>query len=122
MITGTVTAAREAVFTLPILDANNQPQDTTVIIDTGFTGWLTLPPNVIAALGLSWRRRGRAILADGNEIQFDVFEATVIWDGQQIVVPVSETDSDPLVGMNLIYGYELFIQAVDGGAVTLKKL
>lgn len=80
------------------------------------------PPDFIAALGLSWLRRGRAILADGSESIFDIYEATVIWDGQLLTIPVDEADSEPLIGMSLMDGYELTVQAMDGGIVTLRKL
>ena len=52
MITGTVTPDREAVLRLAIRDASGQEHEQTVIIDTGYNGWLTLPPNLVASLGL----------------------------------------------------------------------
>lgn len=45
------------------------------IVDTGFNGWLSVPPDSIARLNLTWKRRGRAILGDGSECVFDVYEA-----------------------------------------------
>lgn len=53
---------------------------------------------------------------------FDVYEATVLSDGQPNTIPVDEANSQPLIGMSLMYGYELNIQTVDGGPVTLKRL
>jgi clan AA aspartic protease len=81
MITGIVTVAREAVISLTIRGPNGQEQEIEAVIDTGFDGSLTLPLALITALGLPWRRRGRALLADGNESVFDIYEATVLWDG-----------------------------------------
>ena len=40
------------------------------------------------ALGLSWKELGTAILADGSQVLFDVYEATVVWDGQVITISV----------------------------------
>ncbi|WP_231936163.1 hypothetical protein [Fischerella sp. NIES-3754] len=77
---------------------------------------------MITTLGLTWKRRGRAILADGSDCIFDVYEAVIVWDGQLLRIPIDEADSDPLVGMSLMEGYELTIQAVAGGTVVLKKL
>jgi len=62
------------------------------------------------------------VLADGSLHLFDVYAATVIWDGQARTVEIDAADSEPLVGMSLIYGYDLRIQAVDGGTVTLEAL
>ncbi len=120
MITGVVTAAREAVLSMTVYDRNGQPQKVNSIVDTGFTGWFTLPPDVIAALGLTWKRSANAILADGSTILTNVYEAVVEWDGQTLTIPVTEADADPLIGMSLMYGYDIFIQNVAGGIVTLR--
>jgi len=122
MITGIVTVAREAVISLTVRGPNGQEQEIEAVIDTGFDGSLTLPPALITALGLPWRRRGRALLADGNESVFEIYEATVIWDGTIRRVSVDEVDVVPLVGMALLYGYELTVQIVEGGRVILKPL
>jgi hypothetical protein len=36
----------------------------------------------------------------------NVFEASVIWDGQIIPIEINESETDPLVGMGLLEGYE----------------
>jgi clan AA aspartic protease len=102
--------------------AEGQAQEIEAVIDTGFDGSLTLPPSPIAALGLVWRRRGRALLADGSESLFDIHEAVVVWDGEARRIPVDVAPIDPLVGMSLPYGFELTVQARDGGSVTIKRL
>lgn len=99
-----------------------QSQEVTAIVDTGFNGWLTLPSVLVSALRLPFRGRGRATLADASEILFDIYEGTVIWDGQPRQVSVHASRTDPLVGMGLFYGCELTIQVVEGGSVAIKKL
>lgn len=66
MITGIVTTAREAAISLTVRGPTGQEREIRAVIDTGFDGSLTLPPALIATLRLPWRRRGRALLADGN--------------------------------------------------------
>lgn len=122
MITGTVNPYREPIIRLLVRGPLGQEHEIEAVVDTGFTGSLTLPPTLIAALSLPFRRRGRAILADGSECLFDVFEATVAWDGRPRRAAVDEADADPLVGMGLLHGFELNIQAVDGGRVTIQPL
>ncbi len=102
--------------------ANEQEHEVQAIIDTGFTGFLTLPSTLIDSLGLEWHGRQQAILGDGSLRQFDVYAATVLWDEQARTVETDAADTEPLVGMGLIYGYELRIQAVDGGFVTIEAL
>ncbi|MCJ8280558.1 MAG: clan AA aspartic protease [Rivularia sp. ALOHA_DT_140] len=115
MITGKVNADYEPIITIAIRNEQGKLYYRDAVIDTGFDGWLCLPPNLIAQLNLNWKRRGRALLADGSEIIFDIYEATVFWDEQFLTIPIDEADSDPLVGMSLMEGYQLKIQVVDGG-------
>jgi predicted aspartyl protease len=78
MITGVVTPDLEAVVGLTVQGPAGQEQWIEAAIDTGFDGWLSLPPALIALLKLPWRRRGRALLADGSDTLFDIYEAAVV--------------------------------------------
>ena len=121
MMTGVV-RAREARIRLKIRGPGGQEQEIEAVIDTGFTGWLTLPPALVAALALPWQSFGRGILADGSEGLFDVCEAAVVWDRRARRIPVDEADAAPLVGMALLNGYELKVQVRARGKVTIKRL
>lgn len=122
MITGTVNADREPIIRIIVRDASGQEHEYSAVVDTGFTGWLTLPPDVITALGPSWREWGAAILADGSQISFNVYDVPVVWDGQLITIPTDEADAEPLVGMHLMQGYSIFIEDVDGGIVQIERM
>lgn len=78
MIEGVVNAAREAVLTLPVPAPMGLAQELDAVIDTGYDGFLTLPPSQVEELGLPFRFRGRAVLANGSEETFDVYGVTVI--------------------------------------------
>jgi clan AA aspartic protease len=121
MIIGVV-QAREARIDVIVRGAGGREREVEAVIDTGFTGSLTLPPSLVAALRLRWRKADRGILADGSECLFDAYEADVLWDGQTIAVLVNETDATPLIGMTLLDGYELKVQVRSSGKVTLKPL
>ena len=124
MITGIVNFHHEPTISLALLQAATQEQSQAVeaILDTGFSGSLTLPRGVIDTLGLAFRSRGSAELADGSEIQFDIFAATVLWDGSPRSILVEAAETDSLLGMSLLYGHEIRIRAVDGGLVTVERL
>ncbi len=122
MIRGVVNADREATVRLTLLGPAGQRLKVEAIIDTGFDGWVSLPASLIASLGLPWRRRGLALLADGSEAAFDIFEATVVWDRRRRRIPVDEADSVPLLGMSLLNGYELTMEVRSGGKVTIHPL
>jgi predicted aspartyl protease len=67
MITGVVNADFEPIIPLSIRRSDGQLFTQDASVDTGFNGWLSLPPDLIAQLNLRWKRRGRAILGDGSE-------------------------------------------------------
>jgi predicted aspartyl protease len=72
MITGKVNAAREARIEILLFGPKNRKR-TSAIIDTGFTGFLALPENVIEELALEWLCRQEAILGNGQICVFEVF-------------------------------------------------
>src|SRR6266542_7117278 len=122
MITGVVTDDRQAVIRLTVRGPAGQEQEIEAIIDTGFDGWLSLPSFLVSRLGLVWRRRGHALLEDGRESVFDIYEATVDWDGEMRRIPVDEAETVPLLGMSLLEGYELTVRVQPGGNVTIRAL
>lgn len=122
MITGLVNVDREAVVSLKIQGPDGREKLIDAVIDTGFNSFLTLPPDVILDLGLTWMTQGRVELGNGQEEQFDVYAATVTWDGESRRILVDAADTEPLLGMSLMYGYSLHIDVLDGGSVVLRAL
>jgi len=122
MITGSINASAEAVISLMVGGPQGRPQEIAAIVDTGFNGWMTLPSALLRALRLPFRGSGLATMADGTETLFDIYEGTVIWDGHPRQVSVHVSDSDPLVGMGMLYGFELNIHVVAGGGVAISRL
>ena len=122
MIIGVVNAHTEATIRLLVRAADGREQEIEALLDTGFNGSLTLPPAVIASLGLQWRTRGLVMLANGTEDHCDIYAATVIWDGRLRNILVEAADTDPLVGMALLYGHDLHMQVIEGGSVVIEPL
>jgi clan AA aspartic protease len=121
MITGLV-KFDEARIRLMVKGRQGRKQDVEAIIDSGFSGALTLPPALIAALGLPWRSVDSATLADGSTCIFQVYTGKLLWDGKVRSVLVAEADADPLVGMRLLRGHELKMQVRYRGKVTIERL
>jgi len=63
--------------------------------------------------------RGRALLADGSESVFDIYEGTVLWNGQARRMPVHEAETIPLIGMSELRAY---CEVQRGGNVTVRAL
>jgi clan AA aspartic protease len=121
MIVGIV-RRREALIRLTICGFRGRQQEIEAVVDSGYTGWLTLPSTAITALNLRWQTFGRGIMADGSVSAFDVYQAKVMWDGHVRSVFVDEFDATPLIGMALLRGYEYKMQVRARGKVTIKRL
>ncbi|HJX29200.1 MAG TPA: clan AA aspartic protease [Thermoanaerobaculia bacterium] len=122
MISGWVNAYREAIVRLLVRDLQGREQVIEAVIDTGFNGYLTLPPEIIASLDLPFRRNGRAVLGDGSAVTFDIHEAVVLWGGRVRRISVDAADTTPLLGMGLLYGHELSVQVIEGGEALIRSL
>jgi clan AA aspartic protease len=121
MMQGRVNQSCEATLAIAVRnDGITQMVDT--VINTGFSGFLTLPSDVISTLGLSWEGRDVATLGDGTSCTFEVYLGLVIWDGQYREVYINESETVPLIGMRLLRGYDLRIQTIEGGLVTIEAL
>ena len=90
------------------------------VIDTGFTGFLTLPSALATELGLPFLTNEPAFLADGSLVMFSVHDATVLWDGQPRRVYAHLADATPLVGMRMLDDHDLSIRVRDGGRVVIQ--
>ena len=122
MIQGVVNAAYEPVITLALQGPSGQLRDIEAVVDTGFNGFLTLPTVLVSELGLPFISIGRATLADGNEIAYEIHGVAVLWDGHPIYVEADAADTTPLVGMLLLDGHDLSIQVRNGGAVVIQPM
>ncbi len=90
------------------------------VVDTGYNGFLTLPTELVAELGLAYRSRGYAVLADDSEITYLVYNAAVLWDGQPRQIEVDGMEGTPLVGMAMLEGHNLNIDVEVGGRVLIR--
>ena len=45
---------------------------------------------------------------------------TVIWDGQYRKVDIDESETVPLLGMQLLRGYDLRVRIIEGGTVVIE--
>ena len=122
MITGMVNADIEAVIQLVVVGPNRQQRTVDAVIDTGFSGDLTLSTAAIASLSLTWLGRELGILADGSTDLFDVYSAVVLWDGQPRSIEVEAANTQPLVGMNLLHRHSLHMEVVNGGPLQISSL
>ncbi|WP_419756912.1 clan AA aspartic protease [Anabaena sp. FACHB-595] len=121
MINGRLIAGRATVpviFRLP-----GQPDfSLDFVIDTGFNGYLTLPPQAVSAMNLPLHSTIPAILADGSQVLSSIHLATIVWDNVEKVVFVLASANKPLLGTGMMNGYHLGIDFEDNGLVSLEKI
>jgi clan AA aspartic protease len=122
MIYGVVNSRCEATLPLVVGNSTGQREAINTIVDTGFGGFLSLPYEVIDRLRLPWKTANIATLGDGSQVLFDFYAATVIWDGQYLTIDIAASETEPLVGMAMLYGYRLQVDTIEGGTVKIEAL
>ena len=75
----------------------------SVVVDTGFEGFLALPPEMIRALGLPDKGNTYIVLADGTERMIPIYDIAVLWNDQTLDGTIIELPGDPLAGMGLLW-------------------
>ena len=95
MIEGSVNANYEAIITLLPQGSAGQMREIEAVVDTGYNGYLTLPPMLITELELPFQSEGQATLANGSVEFFDVYGVTALWDGRRRFIDADEADTTP---------------------------
>lgn len=121
MITGKITAQQEAVIELEV-GGLNQSVKIEAVIDTGFSGYLTLPSVLINRFKLQQAGEQIVILGDENRVILKRYIASVLWHGVERDVYVLQAEGGPLIGMSLLYGSRLTLDVVTVGDVTIDVL
>ena len=75
----------------------------SAVVDTGFDGFLALPPEMIRALELPYTGNRDIVLADGTQRTIPLYDGVVLWNNQTLVGDVFEMPDTPLVGMQLLW-------------------
>jgi clan AA aspartic protease len=92
------------------------------VVDTGFEGFLTLLPSIIADLGLPYLININANLANNSSVETDVYLATIVWNGTERNVAVLAMGRRPLIGTALLEDYHLSIDFCEGGTVLIDDI
>ncbi len=120
MIEGFVNTRLEAVVPLSLRGPQGPEREVDAVIDTGYSGSLTLPPSLVAELELPYVLSSRATLADDTEVGFNVYSVTALWDNRPRRIEADAVGSTPLVGMALLDNHDLSIQIREGGRVVIQ--
>ena len=122
MIRGRVDALRQARVQLEIESGDGRFESIDTVVDTGFNGHLTLPPQVIAGLRLVPDVPADVELATGTQEIVNVWRGRVLWRDRLRTVWVLEANGIPLLGMELLEDSQLTMQARINGDVIIERL
>jgi clan AA aspartic protease len=102
VIQGSVVGLQAQIGVLFYLADRSEILEIKCVVDTGFEGFLTLPPAAVAQLQLPYLTNLNANLADNSSIQTDVYLATILWQGVERNVAVLSMGRHPLIGTALL--------------------
>jgi len=120
MTSGFFTADREPSLSLEVRGPNGA-RSFDAVINTGFNGGLTLPPDWIDELRLPQVGEEPLVLADGRQTVTRVYRAYAILDEAAHDTSVAEAPT-PLIGTDLLWGFSLYIEFQASGAVEIARL
>lgn len=87
MIRGYFGEKGQLYFEIELIAANGEPVTVDALLDTGFTAALAMNIQDIASLGWPYVRKQEMQTARG-EVRFNLYVGTVIFDGEEMTVPV----------------------------------
>jgi clan AA aspartic protease len=122
VIRGGMSLRLEPRFALTFLDPADSPLILDVAIDTAFAGFIALPPDIITHLALPFLNNFPVVLANGTVVIQPNYEARIEWQGRVRTVRVIEMETEPLVGINFLWGQRITIDVVAGGPVTIEPI
>ena len=122
MIRGRVSESRQARVIIDLIDGVGVHQPVEAVVDTGFTGYLTLPAETIGRIGLPSVGRRTFELANGDLFEFEAYLAEVSWHGRLRGVLTLKSGGVPLLGTALLWGSRITMNALAGGEVTIEEL
>lgn len=112
----------EPWLTISVADSDGELHQVHVIVDTAFTGCLTLPEAVIRRLGLVREGVQQATVASGEVESFDYCEISVQWHDQCHTVQVFESIDQSLLGTELLEGSRVTVDTWEGGDVMIEEI
>ena len=121
MISGTVVGLQARMIII-LYSCDRAGVEIECVVDTGFEGFLTLPPAIILDLGLPYIAPINANLADNSRVEANVHQGVVLWNGAERVIPVLAMGRRPLIGTALLEDYHLSVDFCEGGTVLVDEI
>ena len=121
MMRGTTTR-RQALLPVTFQFLGQPSLTLEFVVDTGFTGELTLPQAAVTAMQLPYFHEQQSVIADGSTIFIPVHQTMILWNGVRRAVRVLATGRRPLLGTALLDDQELRVRFREGDLVSVGDL
>ncbi len=121
VIRGQVNARRQAIVPVQVVGEAGLLTDVEAMVDTGYSGYLTLDPQLIAALRLPLARSDYIFLGDGSRTDADFHTAVIVWDQVERPITIVAIGGRALLGIALLEGFDLYVAVVPGGEVRVER-
>lgn len=88
MISGDFNSKGELIFEIALIAADGDVIPVKALLDTGFTGWLAIDNQDAESLGWLLESEPQDMQTARGEARFNLYEGTVLLDGQDYTVEV----------------------------------
>lgn len=122
MIHGRITPDLEVLVPIELFRLDSTKHELHIGVDTGFTGYLILPVDVLLDLGAPRVGSRTAKLGDGGRVSMDAYLVEVLWRDQQRRVLALHSEGRSMIGLSLLYGHRLTVDVVQDGRVAIECL
>ena len=102
MIFGEFNSRGELVFEIGLMAADNDVIPVSVVLDTGFTGWLAIDNQDAISLGWILEINNEYMETARGEARFNVYQGTVVLGEEEYIIPILGGDDlkGILLGVN----------------------
>ncbi len=122
MVAASVDQSLAIRLRLEFIASDGSRQLVPFTFNTGFSEHLSLPLRTLTTLGCTASGTDDLTQGDGQKIELVLYSGRILWDGQEIEVPIHELEGDALLGMKQVENYVITIPARFNETVTFVPL
>lgn len=123
MMEGKVNAILKPFLPLSLIAPDGTEFPVEVMVDTAFSGEVSLPLETIKQMGLKYEYDDVYVVGSNEEHSFSFYKgAQAYWHEKDVEVLVMEAEGDAVIGMELLKGSSVFVEAKPNGKVRIKEL
>ena len=120
MIRGIVNERLEPTVAVEVANGDGDSRTVEAVLDTGFSGHLTLSQDLIESLRLDYYAQIQMVLADGEDTTVYSYQGFVNWFGQTKRAVILASEGVPLLGMSLLNGCKITMRVRAGGEALIE--